>query len=282
MTGILVAIAYRKLRLVGYTGSCKTSFIQHLIERGDLGTDPHEPCTSRIQSYQMKLDGIQDLTIVDTPGLRADRAHDSVLKKQIHEFCREQKRWPAFIYCHNIQSPRYDRTRRDCFEVVQELFSQPDEEGVCGQPVNVAILTTHWDDEGARSFREQMHRHVEFRDKVWAKWIKRGRRFHRTDDTTAAAKDIVRSLLQNETMVRRVREEIEQECKTNYRSYADSVRFLEKVLERRLKGFEFPDQRLEIEAKLRILKSCEVPPKGPWPISSTTLTRFARTLGGQK
>jgi hypothetical protein len=196
--------------------------------------------------------------------------------------CQDQERWPAFIYCHNIQSPRYDRTRRDCFEVVQELFTQPDRENICNQPVAVAIVTTHWDDERTKACERQMDRHREFQDEVWAKWLRRGRCLHRSNDTTSAARDIVRSLFQSEKMVRRVREEIDQECKTNFRSYVDSIRYLEKMMERRLKGFEFLDQRLELEAKLRILKSCEVPSKRLWPISSTTLTRFTRNIGGQK
>jgi hypothetical protein len=244
----------------------------------------------------MEVDGVQ-VTVVDTPGLRADRSHDSALKAKINKLyvyskmillllssfsCQEQERWPAFIYCHNIQNPRYDRTRSDCFEVVQELFTQPDHENICSQPVAVAIVTTHWDNEGTRSYAGQMNRNLEFRDKVWAKWLRRGRCLHRSKDTTIAARDIVHSLFQSEKMVRRVREEIYQECRTNFCSYADSVRYLEKMVEPRLKGFEFLDQRLELEAKLRILKSCEVPSKRLWPISSTTLTRLARNIGGQK
>ncbi|CAG8780026.1 17387_t:CDS:2, partial [Acaulospora colombiana] len=44
--------------------------------REDLKTDPMEPCTQEIQSYPATING-QQVTLIDTPGLRAERDHDN-------------------------------------------------------------------------------------------------------------------------------------------------------------------------------------------------------------
>jgi hypothetical protein len=96
----------QNLRVIGYTGSGKTTvnsnlsnrfaqftslqFIQNLTGRPDLETHPSEPCTNSIQAYEMDLDGIK-LSIVDTPGLRAESTYDRALRLKLDE-----------LYVHSI------------------------------------------------------------------------------------------------------------------------------------------------------------------------------------
>ncbi|PVG00608.1 P-loop containing nucleoside triphosphate hydrolase protein [Serendipita vermifera] len=243
--------------LIGRSGSGKTTFIKHLTGREDLETDALDHCTDKVQAYSWTFQG-KEITLVDTPGLRADTTHDQSVISDIKQVCKGRQ--PAFVCCHSIRDPRFDRLAKDSYKAVKD---------VCGQPSNVAIVTTHWDREESRTYQAQRHRHEKLREDVLKKWIDKGNEIHQSDDSPAAAREIVFSLLQNEVRVRRVKEEIDQE-KKNGLTHEKAVQIAQDNRKARLKRRTLsPSDRSEVEAEVRILNSYEV--KNHWSLSFFSL-----------
>ncbi|CAG8643781.1 2155_t:CDS:2 [Acaulospora colombiana] len=219
-------------------------FIKHLTGREDLETDALDHCTSKVQAYSWTFEG-KEITLVDTPGLRADTSHDQNVISAIKQ---------------HIRDPRFDRLAKDSYRAVQD---------VCGQPSNVAIVTTHWDREESRTYQAQKSRHEKLREDVLKKWIDKGNEIHQSDDSPSAAKEIVVSLLQNEVRVRRIREEIVQEERRG-RSHEKAVQTARDNRKARLKRQSLsPMDRSEVEAEVRILNSYGV--KSHWSLSFFSL-----------
>ncbi|PVG00606.1 P-loop containing nucleoside triphosphate hydrolase protein [Serendipita vermifera] len=188
--------------VIGYTGSGKTTFIKALTGREDLRTHPTDPCTDRIEAYEMDLDGVR-FKIVDTPGFRDEPAYDRSLSQQLRDFCRKQRQWPAFIYCHDIQGARIERTKNNCFEAAKRIFDQKDENGMALHPANVAIVTTLWSEKGTKPYDQQKGRQAQLESGFKEEWIKKGRLLHKTDDAPETNKEIIRSLRGNEVAIRK-------------------------------------------------------------------------------
>ncbi|PVG00609.1 P-loop containing nucleoside triphosphate hydrolase protein [Serendipita vermifera] len=253
--------------LLGLTGSGKTTFIKHLTGREDLETDPMEPCTKEIQPYSVTIGG-QEVTLVDTPGLQAERNHDNEIISGLQKLC--QTRSPAFICCHSIRDPKIDRTTRDCFRVMQQ---------VCGRPANVAIVTTHWDPPGTRAHQMQLRRQKQLREGKLKDWIK-GNEVYQTDDTPAIARLITCSLLENEVRMRKIRQDIRKE-RAKGRSHEKAVQIVKKRCERRRKASGTPkEERLKIEAELKILESYGVSSKRPWILTFFSFGSMQPTTAG--
>jgi hypothetical protein len=81
--------------------------------------------------------------------------------------------------------------------MAQKIFD-PSEKEKHGRHTKVAIVTTHWSEQGSRSYPKEEARCAELEAGLRADWIDKGRLFNKTDDTQDTARDIVRSLLRSE------------------------------------------------------------------------------------
>jgi hypothetical protein len=157
------------------------------------------------------------------------------------------------VYCYSIRDPRFDRSSQESSKIVREIV---------GQSSNVAIVTTHWDDPGSRSYGAQLSRQEQLKEDLLRKWIDKGNEIYQTDDSSTAARDIIRSLLQNQARVRRIREEVE--AIGGFEEKA--VRKAKEIRKQRLVRVKTSRERLDVEAEIRILNSYEVPSKIHWNI----------------
>jgi hypothetical protein len=155
------------------------------------------------------------------------------------------------VYCHSIRDPRFDRPAQESSKVVKE---------VSGRPSNVAIVTTHWDNPGSRSYGAQLSRQEQLREDILKKWIDKGNEIHQTDDSPTGARDIIHSLLQNEMRVRSIREEVEEIGGHEEKA----VRRAKDIRKQRLACVLTPRERSDIEAEIRILNSYGVDSKIHW------------------
>jgi hypothetical protein len=165
-------------------------------------------------------------------------------------------RTPAFVYCHSIRDPKFDRPAQECTKVVKR---------VCPQPSNVAIVTTHWDEPGSRSYGTQMSRQKQLKRDVLKKMIEKGNEIHQTDDSPTAANDIIRSLLQNEVRVRRIREEVEEATKR----LGSEDKAVKEAKGKRLIEAANQQKLSDLEAEIKILNSYEVQSKIHWNFFSS-------------
>ncbi|KAJ7780607.1 P-loop containing nucleoside triphosphate hydrolase protein [Mycena maculata] len=131
------------IAVMGGTGTGKTTFVNLIGRSQYLVGDGLESCTNQIQSHQFILDDIS-VTLIDMPGFDDTNKSDADILTMIADFLvaeyRASRYLSGIIYFHRISDVRMGGASRRNFTMFQKL---------CGEDVfiNVAIVTTRWDQE---------------------------------------------------------------------------------------------------------------------------------------
>ncbi|CCX06219.1 Similar to hypothetical protein PIIN_06528 [Piriformospora indica DSM 11827]; acc. no. CCA72591 [Pyronema omphalodes CBS 100304] len=142
------------------------------------------------------------LVFVDTPGFNDTNKPDSMILEQVARWLdityRKGKHLAGIIYLHRITDNRMDVTSSRNLRMFKKL---------CGPDAlkNVCLTTTHWDMVDQRKGRS---REVELQGKFWQEMIKHGARTARFDGRAEAAWRVVEPMMNNQTVVLQIQEEM--------------------------------------------------------------------------
>jgi len=218
------------IAVMGKTGTGKTSFVNALTDRGltvghgleaceySLSTDfpfiylkdsPSNEAagTQDIQTAITTING-REVWLIDTPGFddthRSDVDILSTIANWVQHASHERKRLSGIIYLHRIADTRMEGSHMKNLRMFREL---------CGEKNfgNVVLCTTMW---GKVSEEEGQRREAELRSKetFWGSLISRGAQVvrHQGSDLTASAKKIAESLIQKDTIVLQLQQELDR------------------------------------------------------------------------
>ena len=148
------------------------------------------------------------MCLIDTPGFddthRSDSDILSTIANWVQQTNHERKHLSGIIYFHRIVDTRMEGSNMKNLRMFREL---------CGEKnfSNVILCTTMWDkveeEEGRK--REQELRNKET---FWGSLVSRGAQVmqHRGPDFAASAKKIAESLIQKDTIVLQLQEELDR------------------------------------------------------------------------
>ncbi|PUU73510.1 P-loop containing nucleoside triphosphate hydrolase protein [Tuber borchii] len=192
---------------MGKTGTGKTSFINAITEKGLKVGHGLFSCTQDIQTANTTING-REVWLIDTPGFEDTNQSNvdilATIANWVEQANNERKHLSGIIYFHRIIDPRMESSSVKNLRMFREL---------CGERnfSNVILCTTMWDkveeEEGRR--REQ---ELESEETFWGSLVSRGAQVvrHRGPDLVASARKIVETLIQKDTIVLQVQEELDQ------------------------------------------------------------------------
>ncbi|KAF8130060.1 P-loop containing nucleoside triphosphate hydrolase protein, partial [Mycena galopus ATCC 62051] len=189
------------LRIMGPTGTGKSSFIQRLT--GDKSIEighTVESATSEIGRYNYFYEDGRSVTFVDSPGFDDSRegVTDTDVPRKIAAFLEqefhEDKKLTGIIYLHQITDTRMGGISVRNLRMFRKL---------CGDDAlkNVIIVTTRWDD-----VQEEDRGAMEKREKGLL--IAGGDRFLRHDNTTDSARRIMEAFLEKDPIALQIQIEM--------------------------------------------------------------------------
>ncbi|PWW72199.1 P-loop containing nucleoside triphosphate hydrolase protein [Tuber magnatum] len=195
------------IAVMGKTGTGKTSFI-NAITGGEGGLRVGhglESCTQDIQTASATISG-REVWLVDTPGFDDTNRSDVDILASIADWVKQasqdRKHLSGIIYFHRIVDPRMEGSNMKNLKMFREL---------CGDKNfnNVILLTTMWDkvdEEEGRKREEELKSRAGF----WGNLISRGAQVkrHRGPDFTASAREIAQPLIEKDTIVLQLQEEL--------------------------------------------------------------------------
>ncbi|KAI6022643.1 P-loop containing nucleoside triphosphate hydrolase protein, partial [Pisolithus marmoratus] len=176
---------------MGPTGSGKSTFIDHAVERPDMGAG-HDlmSCMTGVCTIQYPhTNGVCNIVLVDTPGFNHTYMTDAQalqhivhwLISSIHE---KNIKLSSFLYFHRISDNRMPEMPQRLYQMFKEL---------CGKDnlKNIILVTTMWDEvtEEVGSACEQ-----ELCANFWQTMITLGPTVHHFEGTTESAWKIINSL----------------------------------------------------------------------------------------
>ncbi|PUU73234.1 P-loop containing nucleoside triphosphate hydrolase protein [Tuber borchii] len=195
------------IAVMGKTGTGKTSFVNAITEKGLTVGHGLDSCTQDIQTANTTING-REVCLVDTPGFddtnRSDADILSTIADWVQQANHERKHFSGIIYFHRIVDTRMEGSNMKNLRMFREL---------CGEKnfSNVILCTTMWDkveeEEGRR--REQ---ELESKETFWGSLVSRGAQVmrHRGPDFAASARKIAESLIQKDTIVLQLQEELDK------------------------------------------------------------------------
>ena len=218
------------IAIMGKTGTGKTSFVNAITEKGLTVGHGLDSCeyslstafpfihlsnsssngtagTQEIQTANTTING-REVWFIDTPGFddtnRSDVDILATIANWVQQANHERKHLSGIIYFHRITDTRMEGSSMKNLRMFREL---------CGEKnfSNVILCTTMWDkveeEEGRR--REQ---ELRSKETFWASLVSRGAQVvqHRGPDLAASARKIAESLIQKDTIVLQLQEELEQ------------------------------------------------------------------------
>ncbi|PUU73233.1 P-loop containing nucleoside triphosphate hydrolase protein [Tuber borchii] len=195
------------IAVMGKTGTGKTSFINAITEEGLKVGHGLDSCTQEIQTANTTING-RKVWLIDTPGFddtnRSDVDILSTIADWVQQANHERKHLSGIIYFHRITDTRMEGSSMKNLRMFREL---------CGEKnfSNVILCTTMWggveEEEGRR--REQELRNKE---NFWGSLVSRGAQVtrHRGPDFAASARKIAESLIQKDTIVLQLQEELDK------------------------------------------------------------------------
>ena len=148
------------------------------------------------------------MCLIDTPGFddtnRSDADILSTIANWVQQTNHDRKHLSGIIYFHRITDTRMEGSSMKNLRTFREL---------CGEKnfSNVILCTTMWDkveeEEGRR--REQ---ELESKETFWGSLVSRGAQVmqHRGPDFAASARKIAESLIQKDTIVLQLQEELDK------------------------------------------------------------------------
>ncbi|KAI0696931.1 P-loop containing nucleoside triphosphate hydrolase protein [Cytidiella melzeri] len=198
------------IRVMGATGSGKSTFI-NLVSGSDLAvSDSLKSCTSQVQSARsFELSG-RSITLVDTPGFDDTLMSDTDVLNMIAaaylvDRYEQGIKLSGVIYMHRITDRRVGGMSIRNFSMLRKL---------CGDDTlkNVAIVTNMWNQESKERgiIREQELK----TDNLFFKPVMdRGGQMLRHDNTVQSAQDIVSHFVKRNPMPLRIQRELIDEKK---------------------------------------------------------------------
>ena len=163
--------------------------------------------TQDIQTANTTING-REVCFIDTPGFddtnRSDVDILATIANWVQQANYERKHLSGIIYFHRIADTRMEGSSMKNLRMFREL---------CGEKnfSNVILCTTMWDkveeEEGRR--REQ---ELESKETFWGSLVSRGAQVmqHRGPDLAASARKIAESLIQKDTIVLQLQEELDK------------------------------------------------------------------------
>ncbi|KAJ7785226.1 P-loop containing nucleoside triphosphate hydrolase protein [Mycena maculata] len=172
--------------LMGGTGTGKTTFVNLVGRAQFLVGHGLESCTNRIQSHQFDFEG-HPVTLLDVPGFDDTNQSDVDILKIIADFLfneyQKGRCLSGIMYFHRISDNRLTGSAARNFNMFQKL---------CGTDafVNVAIVTTRWDEEDEDIAKERLEKL-----KTKLSVVDGGAQIFRHDRSYTSASDILRNFV---------------------------------------------------------------------------------------
>ena len=163
--------------------------------------------TQDIQTASATING-RKVWLIDTPGFddtnRSDVDTLATIANWAHQANHECKNLSGIIYFHRITDARMEGSSMKDLRMFQEL---------CGEKnfSNVILCTTMWEkveeEEGRRREQELINK-----ENFWGSLVSRGAQVmqHRGPDLAASARKIAESLIQKDTIVLQLQEELDR------------------------------------------------------------------------
>ncbi|KAI0928759.1 hypothetical protein AcW1_005911 [Taiwanofungus camphoratus] len=182
-----------RVRLMGLTGSGKTTFVN--LARGAQGssTNSLEPETDQVhQTEPFWIDG-QKVILVDTPGFDDAEKTEKDILNDIKTYLRQtRKKLTGIIYMHRITDNRMGGTALKNFNLFQDI---------CGPKAmkNVTIVTTMWDVPSARRYGED--REKQLQNRWYKEALAQGAHMERHQNTPESTNKIIQHIIRRSSPV---------------------------------------------------------------------------------
>ncbi|PVG00610.1 P-loop containing nucleoside triphosphate hydrolase protein [Serendipita vermifera] len=236
-----------RIILMGATGSGKSTYITRIVGK-DLGIVGHDlqSCTQQIKEFPTEYKG-RKLVLVDTPGFDDTDVPDVVILKRIGDWLKKKylkkEALAGVIYLHRISDNRFSGSAKRNLKTFQAL---------CGPDYSprIALVTTHWAEEGTRRYNQDVIRHETFEQRWWKGLSAKGARiFALLDDTPYYAEPILDDILhirgRGETVL--MQDEVGKDKKKVAKTTAGKE--LDSGITDRIKQLEEEKSRLQQELK---------------------------------
>ncbi|CUS15775.1 unnamed protein product [Tuber aestivum] len=197
------------IAVMGKTGTGKTSFINAITGGGLMKTPLTNGATGTqdIQTARTTING-REVWLIDTPGFddtnRSDVDILSTIAEWVKQASHERQHLSGIIYFHRIADPRMEGSNMKNLKMFREL---------CGEKNfnNVVLLTTMWDkvsEEDGQKREDELKSRAGF----WGNLISRGAQVkrHRGPDFTTSARDIAQPLIEKDTIVLKLQDELDR------------------------------------------------------------------------
>ncbi|MCJ1386854.1 hypothetical protein MMC17_009982 [Xylographa soralifera] len=191
------------IAVFGLTGTGKSSFISKLTGKDLQIGHGLQSCTSKIEEAQCKI-GFCNVTLVDTPGFDDSNCNDTEILTLIASWMKEsyddRTRLTGIIYLQRISDNRMAGSSIKNLAMLRSL---------CGTKnlSHVIIATTMWDtvtpEQGAEREAELLST-----GHFWGMMKSAGSMFRRYDNTRGGAMAMVDELLQMDSIVLQIQQEI--------------------------------------------------------------------------
>ncbi|PVG00598.1 hypothetical protein CPB86DRAFT_700960, partial [Serendipita vermifera] len=250
----------------------RNQYVTRILGRdlGIVGNDL-QSCTEHIQEFPTEYKG-RKIILVDTPGFDNTDLPDIEILKRIGGWLKKmylkKEAVAGIIYLHRISDNRFSGSAKRNLKTFQAL---------CGPDYSprIALVTTHWAEEGTRRHNQDLVRHEALEQRWWKSLHTKGARvFALLDDTPYHAEPILDPIFNIQGTPEIILMQIELgKDKKNVEmtaagqgldsGIADSIKQLEEEkirLQQELKNTKFADpdtreQLDEVNDESRLLKS---------------------------
>ncbi|KFX88791.1 hypothetical protein V490_07401 [Pseudogymnoascus sp. VKM F-3557] len=190
------------IAVFGKTGTGKTSFIKAVTGKDLKVGHGLTSCTEKVLPVPCRI-GSKNVILVDTPGFSDTNVSDTEILRRIAEWMKDSYDdgilLSGIIYLHNISDVRMDGPSVTNLRMMRKL---------CGTSSlkNVVLATTMWEDTNDILGSE---RELELQQTFWKDMISDGSTVARVlTKSSGDAREIVKSLLNNEPLSTRLQEEL--------------------------------------------------------------------------
>ncbi|KAI5990118.1 P-loop containing nucleoside triphosphate hydrolase protein, partial [Pisolithus albus] len=232
------------IRVMGSTGSGKTTFINLASGSGLRVGSGLESCTNEVQaSVPFKVGGKQ-VVLLDTPGFDDTSMTDTDVLRIISAYLvamyEQGAKLSGILYMHRISDVRMSGTSKRNFRIFREL---------CGESTlsNVLIVTNMWGSVDSK-IGEERERELATSDKLFKPVLEKGARLLRHDNTEASAHAILRNLISGQTATLAIQHEIVNQRKDLAQTAAGSE--LTRLLKEQAQRYD--DEVTELRGELEL------------------------------
>ncbi|KAH7411576.1 P-loop containing nucleoside triphosphate hydrolase protein [Phaeosphaeria sp. MPI-PUGE-AT-0046c] len=193
------------IAVIGVTGAGKSTFINKATGRNDMKIgNSLNSCTSKVETTRFRIDN-RWVTLIDTPGFDDTELDDTDILRMIADFLASTYKHQMFltgiVFLQGINSNRVtgsERTRTRLFEKV------------CGPGAysNIVIGTTMWNQISSQADGDKRMQERKSDPKFWGAMVAQGTRVVKHNNTSESARDILRMLINKNTVRLQMQQEL--------------------------------------------------------------------------